>query len=151
YPAHVRATADAGHGASLGDVALHDWTPAAELDDALGRAVVLRKISLFVVAAAVAAFVHGGVEQPFGAPLGVERDHWCASGELIQKIEQGLHEVVGLHRTTGHVHDRDPRVRLPITTEVVAKAHRAGGVARHGVNPTIGRAGADRDHRPRAR
>ena len=64
--ADVRAAADAVHPAALADVALHDRPPAAELDDALGRAGLLRsgEVGLLVVAAAVAALVNRAAEQP---------------------------------------------------------------------------------------
>src|SRR3954467_4534750 len=60
----VRAASDAVDPAPLGHVALHDRSPAAQLDDALGRAVLGREIALLVVAGAVAALVHGATEQP---------------------------------------------------------------------------------------
>ena len=62
--ADVGAAADAGHPAALGDVAVDHRTPAAQLHDALGRAVLVGEIALLVVAGAVAAFVHGLAEQP---------------------------------------------------------------------------------------
>src|SRR4249919_1163502 len=48
--ADVGAAADSVDPTSLGDVALDDRTPAAELDDALRRAVLLREVPLLVVA-----------------------------------------------------------------------------------------------------
>src|SRR5438477_492964 len=57
--AHVGTAADAVHPAALGDVADDDGAPAAELHDALLRAVVGREVALLVIAAAVAALVHG--------------------------------------------------------------------------------------------
>ena len=59
----------------FGDVAVHDRTPAAELHDALRRAVFVGKVSLLVVTGAIAAFVDGLSEQPRRAQLVVERDH----------------------------------------------------------------------------
>src|SRR5580658_1922038 len=56
--ADVRAAADAVDPAPLGHVALHDRSPAAQLDQALGRAVLAGEVPLLVVAAAVAALVH---------------------------------------------------------------------------------------------
>src|SRR5581483_1333081 len=53
--AHVGAGADAVDPPALGDVALHDGAPAAELHDALGRAVLGGEVTLLVVAAPVAA------------------------------------------------------------------------------------------------
>src|SRR5215471_2139270 len=63
-PADVRAPADAVDPAALGHVALHDRPPAAQLDQALGRAVLGGELTLLVVAGPVAALVHGGAEQP---------------------------------------------------------------------------------------
>src|SRR5712675_2768200 len=62
--AHVGAAADAVDPAALGDVALDHRPPAAQLDQALGRAVLVGEVALLVVAAAVAALVHGRTEQP---------------------------------------------------------------------------------------
>src|SRR4029450_12128776 len=61
--AHVRAAADADDPAALGHVPLDDGAPAAELDQALRGAVLGGELTLLVVAAAVAALVHGGAEQ----------------------------------------------------------------------------------------
>src|SRR5499427_6665399 len=57
--ANVGATADAGHPAALWHVAVDDRAPAAELHDALLRAVLAREVRLLVVAAPVAALVDG--------------------------------------------------------------------------------------------
>ena len=46
-------------------------------------------------------------------------------------------------RAAGHADDRDARLRLPRPAEVVRHPHRAGGVARHGVDAAVGGAGAD--------
>src|SRR3954452_7609044 len=48
-PADVGTPAHAVDPAPLGHVALHDRAPAAELDDALGRAVLGREVALLVV------------------------------------------------------------------------------------------------------
>src|SRR6516164_8845410 len=53
--AHVRAAAHAVDPAALGHVALDHGPPAAQLDQALGRAVLAREVALLVVARAVAA------------------------------------------------------------------------------------------------
>src|SRR6266702_5336888 len=63
-PADVRAAADAVDPAALGDVALHHRAPAAELDQALGRAVLGGEVALLVIAGPVASLVHGRAEQP---------------------------------------------------------------------------------------
>src|SRR6201999_358238 len=63
----IRATADAVDPSALWYVALHDRTPTAQFDNAFRRPVLGGEITLFVVAGPVAAFVHGGAEQPLGA------------------------------------------------------------------------------------
>src|SRR3954447_26017676 len=67
--AHVRAAADARHPPALGDVAVDDGPPAADLHEALRGVVVLREVALLVVAGAVAALVDGLAEQPLRAQL----------------------------------------------------------------------------------
>src|SRR5262245_57982890 len=62
--AHVVAAADAVDPAAFRHVALDHRTPAAQLDKALGRAVLLGELALLVVARAVASLVHGRAEQP---------------------------------------------------------------------------------------
>src|SRR3954453_22806712 len=52
--AHVGAAADAAHPSALGHVAVHDRAPAADFDKALGRAVLQREITLFVITGAIA-------------------------------------------------------------------------------------------------
>src|SRR5215469_9114778 len=52
--AHVRAAADPVDPAALGHVALDHRAPAAQLDQALGRAVLGREVTLLVVAGPVA-------------------------------------------------------------------------------------------------
>src|ERR1700734_3569201 len=66
HAAAVRATADAVHPPSPAHVALPDRTPAAQLDDALGRAgfVMPGEVGLLVVAAAIAPLVHRVAEEP---------------------------------------------------------------------------------------
>src|SRR3954453_7531200 len=64
---HVRAAADPRHPAALGDVAVDDRPPAADLHQALRRVVVVREVALLVVAGAVAALVHRLAEQPLRA------------------------------------------------------------------------------------
>src|SRR3984957_20305457 len=60
--AHVRAAAHAVDPAPLGHVALHHGTPAAQLDQAGGGAVLGGGVALLVVPGAVAALVHGRFE-----------------------------------------------------------------------------------------
>src|ERR1700722_11169981 len=58
--AHVGAAADPVDPAPLGHIALDHGAPAAELHDALGRAVFGGEVTLLVVPGSVAPFVHGG-------------------------------------------------------------------------------------------
>src|SRR5262245_16893600 len=60
--ADVWATPDAGHPAPFRNIAVDNRPPAAQLHDALGRAVLSGEIALLVVAGAVAAFVDGLAE-----------------------------------------------------------------------------------------
>src|SRR6266705_4138845 len=64
--AHVRAAAHAVDPAALGHVAFDHRSPAAQLDQALGRAVLAGEVALLVVAGPVAALVDGRAEQPCG-------------------------------------------------------------------------------------
>src|SRR4051812_14367039 len=67
--AHVGAAAHAVDPPPLGHVALDHRTPAAELHDALGRAVLVGEVALLVIAGAVAPLVHRMAEEPRGAQL----------------------------------------------------------------------------------
>src|SRR6202044_2927829 len=62
--ADIRAPAHAVDPAALGHVALDHRAPAAELDQALRRAVLGGELALLVVAGPVAALVHGRSEPP---------------------------------------------------------------------------------------
>src|SRR4051812_22948762 len=147
--ADVRAAADAGHPPALGDVAVDDRPPAPDLDQALGRVVVLGEVALLVVAGAVAALVDGLAEQPRRAQLVVERDHRREPGRLVEQPDQRLHEVLRLYRAAGDVDDRQVAGRAEVPAQVVGEAHAAGRVAGHRVDAAVGGAGADRDHAPR--
>src|SRR5262249_40594167 len=140
--ADVGTAADAGHPAALGHVAFDDRAPAADFDQALDGAVLLGELALLVEAGAVAAFVHGEIEEPARAQVLVERDHGRVAGDLIQKVRQRLGQVVRLDRTAGYAHDRQPRLRLPGPAEIVGHAHGAGRVALHRVDAAVGGAGA---------
>src|SRR5580704_11050263 len=65
--ADVRAAAHAVDPAPLGHVALDHGTPAAELDQALSRAVLVGEVAFLVVSGPVAPLVHGRIEQPLGS------------------------------------------------------------------------------------
>src|SRR4029453_13952986 len=66
---HVWTAADAVDPAPLGHVPFDHRSPAAELADALGRAVFGGKIALLVISGSVTAFVHGLTKKPCGAKL----------------------------------------------------------------------------------
>ncbi len=68
-PAHVGAATDAVDPAPLRHVAVHDRAPAAELDDALRRAVLRGEVALLVVAGSIAALVHRCTEEPLRPQL----------------------------------------------------------------------------------
>src|SRR3954454_5785238 len=89
--ADVGAATDAGHPPALGHVAVDDGAPAADLDLALWRVVVLGEVALLVVAGAVAALVHGLAEQPLRAQGLVERDRGREPGGLVEQPGQRLH------------------------------------------------------------
>src|SRR5581483_3207626 len=145
--ADVRASAHAVDPAALGNVALHHRAPAAQLDQALRRAVLLGELALLVVAASVAALVHGGLEQPLRAQLVVQRDHRRGAGGHVEQVEDRLGQVVWVGRAARHADDGDAGVGLPVPAEVVRHAHGSGGVALHGVDAAVGGAGAHGQHR----
>src|SRR6516164_1811578 len=72
--AHVRAAAHPVDPAALGHIALDHRAPAAQLDQALGRAVLAGEVALLVVTGPVAAFVDGLAEEPGRPQLVVQRD-----------------------------------------------------------------------------
>src|SRR5215212_6163792 len=149
--AHVRAAPYAIHPAPLGHVAVDDRTPAADLHLAFGRVVVQGEVALLVVGGPVTALVDGLPEEPRGPELVVERDHRGHAARLVEQPRERLHEVVRLHRTPGHVHDRYPGLGAETPSQVVREAHATRGVTRHRVDPAVGRAGPGGYHRPRPR
>ena len=84
-------------------------------------------------------------EKPGGPQLFIEGNHRRQSGDLVKQVEDGFHEVIGLHRAAGNVHDRQAGLRLPIPSEIVGQAHAAGRIALHGVNAAISGAGSAGD------
>src|SRR5580658_6935835 len=106
--ADVRATADAGHPSALRNVAVDNRPPATELDQASRRVVVAREITLLIRRSTVAAVVDGVAEQPLRTQLIVERGDRREPGNHVEQVQQRLHEVVGLYRTTGHVDNWEP-------------------------------------------
>src|SRR5690242_8623094 len=85
-PTNIRTTTHAVDPTTLTNVALDHRSPATELHDALARSVLLTKLCLFVIAAAIATFMHCLTEQPRGTQCFVERDHGRAAGRLIEKV-----------------------------------------------------------------
>src|SRR5271166_2232021 len=138
--AHVRAAAHAVDPAPLGHVALNHGAPAAQLDQALSRAVLVGEVAFFVVAGPVAALVHGRLEQPLRPQRLVERDHRRLAGHLVEQVQDGLGQVVRLDGAAWHADDRQPGLGLVVPAEVVGYAHGAGRVARHRVDAAVGRA-----------
>src|SRR3984885_744494 len=147
YPADVWTPADTCHPAALGDIAIHYWSPAAQLDDALRRAVLAREIGLLVVTSAVASLVNRLSEKPGRTQLVIERNHWGEACDLIEEVKHGFHEVVRLDRTTWHVDDRKACFRTPLPTEIIREAHTSRWVPGHCVNSAVCSAGPDCDHR----
>ncbi len=135
----------------FGHVALDDRSPAPELHEALGGSVLDREVALLVVARSIASLVDRRAEEPGGTQRLVERDHGVVAGHLVEQVEDRLGEVVGVHRATGHVHDRKSGLRSPVPAEVVGDPHRPGGIAGHGMDAAVGRARADREDRRRLR
>jgi hypothetical protein len=152
-PAHRGTAADPVDPAALADVALHHGAPAAELDDALERAILGGEIGLLVVAGPVAALVQGLAEQPARPALLVQRDGRRLAGGLVEQVQQRLQHVVRLHRTARHVDNVVARTArgLPAPAQVILQAHAAGRIARHGRDAAVSAAGAGGDHGPRLR
>src|SRR5262249_272779 len=128
--------------------ALDHRAPAAELDQALRRAVLGGEVALLVVAGPVTPLVHGGPEQPGRPERLVQWDHRRLPGDLVEQVEDGRRRVVRGDGTAGDGgggggEGGRPRVGPPLPAEVVGYAHGAGGVASHGVDAPVGGAGAD--------
>src|SRR5262249_5936875 len=150
HAADVRAAADTVHPTALRYIAIDDRAPAALLHDAFARADLGGEIGLLVVAAAIAAFVHRLREEPARAERVVERDHGRVAFEVAKQVEQRLHEVVGLHRASGHADEGDAGVRAERPPEVIGQSHAPRRIAGHGVDAAVRRARARRDDGPRA-
>ena len=65
-PANVRTTAKTCHPSTFRHIAVHYRSPAAKFHNALWRTVFIGKLSLLVIAAAIATFVNGLAKQPRG-------------------------------------------------------------------------------------
>src|SRR5438094_6160652 len=92
---HVGAAAHTVDPAPLRHVALDHRTPAAQLHQALGGAVLGGELALLVVPGPVAPLVHGGAEEPLRAEGLVERDHGGRPGGLVEQVQDRLGQVVG--------------------------------------------------------
>src|SRR5205823_7420841 len=90
--AHIGTASNTVHPASLGNVAVHYWSPAAQLYEALRRAVLRGEHGLLVVAATITAFVDGFAEEPGRSSLCIQWDHWGHTCYLVEQVEQSLHE-----------------------------------------------------------
>src|SRR5215472_18403260 len=112
--ADVGAAADAIDPAALGHVALDHRPPAAELDKAARRAVLAGELALLVVAGAIAALMHGGLEQPARPQRLVQRDHRRLPGYLVQQVQDGLGQVVRVDRAAGDADERQSGLGLPV-------------------------------------
>src|SRR5580658_6560514 len=144
---HIRTAANARHPAALRHVAVHYRSPASELHDAFRRAIHFREIALLVIAGPVATVMHGASKQPGRTQFIVQRNHRRQPRHLIQKVEHGLHKIVRLHRTSRHVHNRQPSLRFPIPSEVIGQPHATSRIAFHGMDAAIGSAGPDGNDR----
>src|SRR6266540_2265991 len=96
--ADVGAAADTVDPAPLRDVAFDHRAPAAQLDQALGGAVLGGELSLLVVAGPVATLVDGCAEEPLRPEGLVEGDHGGRAGGLVEEVEDRLRQVVGVDR-----------------------------------------------------
>src|SRR5271170_7008132 len=74
---NVRTTANPGHPSAFGNVAIHDRPPASKFHDALGRAVHLGEVALFVIAGAITTIMHRLPEEPRWTKLIIQRNHRC--------------------------------------------------------------------------
>ena len=72
---YVGAPADSAHPASLADVTLHNRAPATQFYDASRGAVLLGKLGLLVIAAAITALMNGLSKQPLRPQAFVEGYH----------------------------------------------------------------------------
>src|SRR5215510_16195876 len=93
--------------------------PAAELDQALRRAVLGGEVALLVVAGPVTPLVHGGPEQPGRPERLVQWDHRRLPGDLVEQVEDGLRQVVRVDGTAGDADDGQARLGPPLPAEVV--------------------------------
>src|SRR5690349_3792296 len=70
--ADIRTPTNPAHPTAFGHVAVHHGPPAADLYQALRRAIFVCEIALLIIAPAIATLVHGLSEQPRRTKLVVE-------------------------------------------------------------------------------
>src|ERR1700691_4550579 len=144
----IGATAEARHPTPLAHIALHHRPPASQLHDAQRRPILFGKLRLLIVASTITAFMDGPPEEPGGTQGIIERDHGGAPGGHVEKIKERLHEVVRLDGASGNTNDGDIALRAPLPTKVIGQPHASGGIAFHGMNSAVGRAGPGSNHCP---
>src|SRR5262249_19511327 len=152
--AHAAGAHTAAHvvdGAALDDVAVDDWPPASDLDQALGVAVALGEETLLVETGPRAALVDGVAEEPRRAPEVVEGGQGPQALQEQQHREHRLGEVVALGRAPRDVDDGQADRAPVVPAEEVHPAHGAGRVAlrRRDAAPRRARADGDGRRRPR--
>src|SRR5579859_747256 len=140
---HVGAAAHTVDPATLGDVAFDHRPPAAQLDQALGRAILGGEVALLVVAGPVTALMHGRAEQPGRPQRLIQRDHRCLARHLVQQVKNGLGQVVRVDRAARDADDRQAGLGPPVPAEVVGHAHGTRRVAGHRVDAPVGGTGAN--------
>ena len=86
--ADVGASSNTAHPAPFADVATHDRSPASELHNARWFAISSGKITLLVIAPAVAAFMHRLGEEPPRTQRFIQRNHGSVAGSLAQQVIQ---------------------------------------------------------------
>src|SRR5688500_2693285 len=125
----LHATAHVIDRAALDDVAVNDRAPAANLDEALRAAVLVREQALLVVASAVAAPMHRLSVEPRRAAKLVERRQRPEPLQEEQHREHGLREVVALRGAARDVDHRQAECAAVILAEPVHHAHGVGRVS----------------------
>src|SRR6266487_342531 len=127
--AHIRTTTNSCHPPSLGHVALHHRPPASQLYKAFGGAVLGSEIAYFIVTCPITSLVHRIAKEP-GRSVGViQRNHGGQTCNLVEEIENSLHEVVWLHRAPWHADDWNTRIGFPVPAKIVKESHSTGRVA----------------------
>src|SRR6266487_1794393 len=126
--AHIRTTTNSCHPSPLRDVALYYRSPAPQLHKALRRSILGSEIAYFIVARPITPFVHRIAKEPRRSVGVIQRNHRGETCNLVKKIENGLHEVVWLHRTPWNADDRDTCIGFPVPAKIVEESHCASRV-----------------------